>query len=78
MKALDPQLLAKIEEIRGWMLDGDQKEVARLSRTDEPRVSKMLNKKITPSKRVLDAGIEVMNKNKVRFEIPGAHQMKAS
>jgi transcriptional regulator with XRE-family HTH domain len=68
MRPLAPELEAKIDEIKSWMLDGDQKEVARRARTWETRVSQILNKRIAPDKRILDAAIEVMNENKARFE----------
>jgi transcriptional regulator with XRE-family HTH domain len=69
MKPLAPELEAKIDEISGWMLPGDQEEVARRARVDNSWVSKVLNKKMTPTKKVLDAAIEIMNENKARFEI---------
>lgn len=69
MKTLPAELEAKIDEIRSWMFEGDQKKVANKSGKDEPFVSRVLNKKTGPNKKVLDAGIEVMNENKVRFEI---------
>jgi hypothetical protein len=70
MKPLPPELEAKIDEVKSWMFDGDQKDVAKMAGVAESTVSQMLNKKRVPSKIVLDAGIEVMNKNKARFEIP--------
>jgi transcriptional regulator with XRE-family HTH domain len=69
MKPLAPELEAKIDEINGWMLSGDQEEVARRARVDSSWVSKVLNKKMTPTKKVLDAAIEVMEENKTRFQI---------
>jgi hypothetical protein len=69
MKKIPPELEAKIDEVRSWMLEGDQGEVARRARVDKTRVSKVLNKRIAPTKRVLEAAIEVMNENKARFEI---------
>lgn len=69
MKAIPAELEAKIDEIKSWMLDGDQKEVARRARTWETRVSQILNKRIAPDKRVLDKAIEVMMENKTRFGI---------
>lgn len=69
MKSLPVELEAKIDEIKSWMFDGDQKEVAKRSRDTESRVSQMLNKKLTPTKKVLEFGIEVMNENKIAFEI---------
>lgn len=69
MKALTPELEAKITEARAWLFYGDVKEVAKRARTKPTRVSAMLNKKRSINKRVLDAAIEVMNENKLRFEI---------
>lgn len=69
MKPIAPELEAKIDEVKLWMLEGDQKEVAKRSRTDEPRVSKVLNKRVPVNKKILEAAIEVMNENKARFEI---------
>lgn len=69
MKALSPELEAKIDEVNGWMFYGDQKLVAKKSRMPESRVSEVLNKKRSPNKQILDAAIEVMNENKARFEI---------
>lgn len=69
MKALPPELEAKIDEIKSWMLfEGSQNEVARRARVDKMRVSKVLNKRISPTPKILDAAIEVMNENKARFE----------
>jgi hypothetical protein len=69
MRTIPAELEAKIDEIKSWMLDGDQKEVAKRARTFETRVSQILNKRIAPDKKVLDFAIEVMNENKARFEI---------
>lgn len=68
MKAIAPELEAKIDEVKLWMLEGDQDEVAKRAKVDKTRVSKVLNKRITPTKKVLDKAIEVMNENKHRFE----------
>ena len=68
-KPIAPELEAKIDEVRRWMMEGDQKEVARRSGTWESRVSEILNKKRTPHKLILEKAIEVMNENKARFEI---------
>jgi hypothetical protein len=69
MKPLPLELEIKIDEIKSWMFEGDQKEVAKRSGDTCSRVSQMLNKKITPTKKVIESGIEVMNENKVAFEI---------
>lgn len=69
MKPLPPELEAHIDEIKSWMFDGDQRQVAKLSNTDEGRVSKILSKKIFPCKKVLIAGTKVMNDNKAMFAI---------
>lgn len=68
MKTLPLELEAKIDEINGWLFYGDQKEVAKRARTQESRVSEVLHKKRTPTKKILDAAIEVMNENKARFQ----------
>jgi hypothetical protein len=67
MKKLSPELEARIDEIYSWMFEGDQKKVAKKARVDEPFVSRVLTKKVFPNKKVLDAAIEVMDENKVRF-----------
>jgi transcriptional regulator with XRE-family HTH domain len=69
MRPLAPELEAKIDEVNGWLFYGDGKEVARRARVQKSRVSEVLNKKRTPSKKILDAAIEIMNENKARFEI---------
>lgn len=69
MKPIPPELEAKIDEIKSWMMDGDQKEVAKRARTWETRVSQILNKRIAPDKKVLEYAIQVMNENKSRLEI---------
>ena len=69
MKSLPPELPAKIDEIKLWMFEGDQKEVDRRAKTFETRVSQVLNKRIAPNKTVLEKAIEVMNENRVRFQI---------
>jgi tRNA U38,U39,U40 pseudouridine synthase TruA len=74
MKALAPELESKIDEINGWLFHADQKEISKRSRRDEPWVSRVLNKKLPPDKRILDAAIEVMNENKARFEC--GHKLK--
>lgn len=67
MKPLPTELDAKIDEIKLWMFEADQNEVARRAKVDKTRVSKVLNKRIAPTKKVLDAAIEVMEENKARF-----------
>lgn len=69
MKALPSELEAKIDEIRSWMLNGDQAEVAARSGRDEPWVSRVLNKKLPPDEKIITAAIQVMEENKVRFGI---------
>lgn len=69
MKALPAELEAKIDEIKSWMFDGDQKEVVKRSGVKKQNVCAMLNKRQWPSKKVLDAAIQVMNENKARFEV---------
>ena len=59
---------SKIDEVRSWLFEGDQNEVARRARVDKTRVSKVLNKRITPTKKVLEKAIEVMMENKARFQ----------
>lgn len=69
MKPLPEELTAKIDEIHSWMFDGDLDKVARLSRKSKGWVSKVFNKKVTPNMEVIVAGLQVMNENKVKFEI---------
>jgi hypothetical protein len=69
MKALPKELEERIDEIYSWMFEGDQQRVAKLSGKDAPFVSRVLTKKVSPNKKVLDAGLQVMNENKARFEI---------
>lgn len=68
MKPLPPELSAKIDEVKSWMMDGDQARVARKSGKYETQVSQVLNKKIAPNKKILEAAIDQMNKNKADFE----------
>lgn len=68
MRAMSPELSAKIDEVKQWLFHSDQKEVAKRARAWETRVSEVLNKKRAPNKRILEAAIEVMNENKARFE----------
>ena len=67
MRTLPPELEAKIDEVKSWMLDGDQDKVAARSRKSREWVNKVLNKKAFNAS-ILEAGIEVMNENKARFE----------
>lgn len=69
MKPLSPELEAKIDEIKGWLFYGDQKEVAKRACVPESRISEVMNKKCPPNKEILDAAIKVMNENKLRFEV---------
>jgi transcriptional regulator with XRE-family HTH domain len=69
MKSIPAELEAKLDEIKSWMFNGDQDEVAKRAGVKKQNVSAQLNKKQVPSKKVLDAAIEVMNENKARFEI---------
>lgn len=68
MKPIPPELEAKIDEIKSWMMAGDQKEVAKRARTFETYVSQVLSKRVAPNKKVLEYAIQVMNENKARFE----------
>jgi transcriptional regulator with XRE-family HTH domain len=76
MKPIPAELSAKIDEAKSWMFDGDQKEVAKRSGQAESRVSQVLNKRIAPDKSIIKYAVEVMNENKLRFEISPI--MKAS
>lgn len=78
MKAIPTELQEKLAEVRSWLFDGDQKEVAKRSRSGEGHVSRVLNGKMNPNKRILDAAIEVMNENKSRFEIGVNPPMKVA
>jgi hypothetical protein len=78
MKPLPKELDELIDEIHCWMFSGDQKEVAKRARVAESRVSEILNKRIAPNKKVLDAGVEVMNENKARFQVPIKPAMKVA
>lgn len=69
MKALAPELEAKIDEVKRWMVsDGDMDRVARLSRKSYRWVNAVLNKHAFNAE-ILDAGIQVMEENKARFQI---------
>ena len=69
MKPLPTELEAKIDEIHSWMFDGDLDKVAKICRKSRGWVSKVLNKKVTPNMEVIEAGIQVMNENKIKLEI---------
>lgn len=69
MRTIPTELQEKLAEIRSWLFDGDQKVVAKRSRSGEGHVSRVLNGKMNPNKKILDTAIEVMNENKARFEI---------
>jgi CRP-like cAMP-binding protein len=69
MKTIPAELSAKIDEIKSWMVvPGDQEKVAAKARTCRETVNRVLNKRAF-SDKVIEAGIEVMNENKRRFEI---------
>lgn len=76
MRPLPPELEAKIDEIKAWLFYGDVKELAKRARIKGPAVSAMLNKKVFPSKRMLDYAIDLMNENKARFECGPPPQKK--
>jgi|GraSoiStandDraft_46_1057282.scaffolds.fasta_scaffold702512_3 hypothetical protein len=69
MKAIPAELEAKIIEVKSWMMDGDQNEVAKRAGVPKSWVSDVLNRKKYPTGKILDAAIKVMNENKRRFEI---------
>ncbi len=69
MKPLPTELSNKIDEIRTWMFNGGQKELARRARVSEARVSLFLNKKIPPTISLLDEGLKLMNERKAKWEI---------
>jgi hypothetical protein len=69
VRDIPEELHTKVIEIKSWLFHGDVKEVAKRSSTPRQTVSSMMNLKATPSKRVLECAIEVMNENKARFEI---------
>lgn len=69
MKPLPHELEAKIDEVKSWMLEGDQDRVAAKSRKSREWVNKVLNKKAFNA-QILESAIQVMNENKARFEIP--------
>jgi hypothetical protein len=68
MKPLPAELEAKIDETKSWLFDGDQDKVAARCRKSRVFVNRVFNKRAF-STQVLAAGIEVMNENKVKFEI---------
>jgi hypothetical protein len=70
MKPIPTELEAKLDEIKSWMIfDGDQNRVAKKSGLSKQKVSAMLNKHVTPNKKLIEAGVEVMNENKATCEI---------
>lgn len=68
MKTLAPELEAKIDEVKLWMLDGDQERVAEKACKSRQWVNRVLNKHAFNAD-VLEAAIEVMESNKARFQI---------
>lgn len=68
MKALPTELKDKLREVHSWMFEGDQDRVAAKSRKTREYVNKVLNQKAFNAS-IMEAGIEVMNENKARFEI---------
>lgn len=77
MKPLPPELEAKIDEVKSWMLEGDQDRVAEKARKSRVWVNRVLNKKAFNT-QILVAGIEIMNENKALFQISQQPLMKAS
>ena len=69
MKTIPLELEQKIDEIKSWMFDGDQKRVASIAKVSKQTVSNVLNKRIPPSKKVIEASIKVINENKLAFDI---------
>jgi hypothetical protein len=68
MKALPQELSDKIDEVNQWLFYGDIDKVAKLARKSRVTVYKVLDKKAFNAS-VIEKAIEVMNSNKVRFEI---------
>lgn len=68
MRTLPKELEAKLDEVKSWMLDGDQDRVAAKARKSRVYVNRVLNKHVFNA-QILEAGIEVMNENKARFQI---------
>ena len=58
MRTLPADLEAKIDEVKLWMLEGDQDKVAAKSRKSREWVCKVLNKRAFNAS-ILEAGIEV-------------------
>jgi hypothetical protein len=67
MRPLAPELEAKIDEVKLWMLEGDQDRVAAKSRKSREWVNKVLNKKAFNA-QIIESAIEVMEENKARFQ----------
>lgn len=64
---MPPELEDKIREIRQWMFENDMDRVAAKSRKSRRWVGKVLNGHAFNA-QIVEAGIEVMNENKARFE----------
>jgi hypothetical protein len=77
MRALAPELEAKIDEVKLWMLDGDQELVAAKSRKSLRWVNAVLNKHAFNA-QILEAAIEVMNENRARFQCTESTLRKVS
>lgn len=69
MKQIPTELSAKIDEVHSWMFEGDLDRVAKLSRKSKEWVCKVLRKKVDPNMEIIEAGIQVMNENKMKLEI---------
>ena len=76
MRPLPPELEAKIDEVKLWMFNGGQRIIHIRTGVDEGTIAKMLNKKMTPSDKVLKAAIELMNERKAKFEVSTVPKMK--
>lgn len=68
MKSIPAELEAKIDEVHSWLFEGDQDRVAAKARKSRVYVNRVLNKRAF-NMQVLEAGIEIMNKNKIALEI---------
>lgn len=67
-KTIPTELGEKINEIDSWLFYGDKAVVASRSGKSKTYVGMVFAKKAF-CREVIDAGIEVMNENKARFEI---------